>query len=53
MLKYPADSAINNPALEPQLCETLLQKGLPVCQFLKNHAGEYISQDDTGRIFTV
>lgn len=53
VLKYPADSAINNPALEPQLCETLLQKGLPVCQFLKNHAGEYISQDDTGRIFTV
>ena len=53
VLKYPADSAINNPALEPQLCEALLEKGLPVCQFLKNRAGEFISHDDTGRIFTV
>ena len=53
VLKYPADSAINNPVLEPQLCETLLKKGLPVCQFLKNRAGEFISHDDAGRIFTV
>ena len=53
VLKYPADSAINNPALEPLLCETLLEKGLPVCQFLRNRDGEYISRDDTGRIFTV
>lgn len=51
VLKFPADSQMNTPKLEPDLCDYLIKKGLPVCQFIRNRDGRFISSDDTGRIF--
>lgn len=53
VLKFPARSAINHPETEPELCALLRKNGIPACEFLKNSAGEYISRDDAGRMFTV
>ena len=53
VVKYPSESDINNPALEPELCEYLLAKGIPVCQFIKNVHGEYVSVDEKNRVFHV
>ncbi len=53
VLKFPARSAINHPEAEPELCEFLRKNGIPACEFLKNSAGEYISRDNAGRMFTV
>lgn len=53
VVKYPASSEINHPEPEPELCEFLLQKGIPVCQFLRNKAGGYLSADEKGRKFHV
>ena len=53
VVKYPSESDINNPALEPELCEYLLAKGIPVCQFIKNVQGEYVSVDEKNRVFHV
>lgn len=53
VVKYPSESEINNPEQEPMLCEYLLQQGIPVCRFLKNVQGEYLSHDERGRVFHV
>ena len=53
VVKYPAASEINHPEQEPELCEYLLSKGLPVCQFLKNRDGGFLTADEAGRIFHV
>lgn len=53
VVKYPAESAINHPEAEPELCEHLLAKGLPVCQFLRNKDGGYLTGDERGRQFHV
>ncbi len=53
VVKFPSESSINNPELEPKLCEFLLEQGIPVCQFIKNKAGQYVSADEQGRIFHV
>ena len=53
VLKYPAVSDINHPEREPQLCEFLNNHGIPVCSFLKNHSGNYFSEDSQGRKFTL
>lgn len=53
VVKFPSVSEINNPEIEPQLCEYLLQKGISVCCFVKNNGGSYISEDESGRKFHV
>ena len=53
VVKYPAASEINHPEAEPELCEYLLEKGIPVCQFLRNKDGYYLTMDDAGRVFHV
>lgn len=53
VVKYPSESGINNPELEPKLCEFLNQHGIPACRFIKNVQGEYVSRDVQGRLFHV
>ncbi len=53
VVKYPAQSEINHPEQEPELCEYLLERGIPVCRFLKNREGNYLSTDAEGRLFHV
>lgn len=53
VVKYPAQSEINHPEQEPELCEFLLDRGIPVCRFLKNREGNYLSTDAAGRQFHV
>lgn len=53
VMKYPCESEINNPQQEPQLCEYLIQCGIPACQFIKNKQGVYLSVDNHGRVFHV
>lgn len=53
VVKYPAQSEINHPEQEPELCEFLLERGIPVCRFLKNREGNYLSTDAAGRQFHV
>jgi len=51
VLKFPAESEMNQPELEPALCAYLNEKGIPACRFLKNKAGTYLSKDQLGRRF--
>lgn len=53
VVKYPCESEINHPEREPQLCEFLCKAGLPVCEFVKNVQGEFLSRDEQGRLFHV
>ena len=53
VVKYPASSEINHPESEPELCEYLLSKGIPVCQFLRNEDGHFPTTDENGRPFHV
>lgn len=53
VVKFPADSHINNPELEPELCGFLLSQGISVCRFVRNLKGDYISADRRGRLFHV
>lgn len=53
ILKFPADSEINHPEAEPELCSFLRMHDIAACDFLKNKRGTYISQNTDGRIFTV
>lgn len=53
VLKFPADSGINHPEQEPRLCTYLLEKGLPVCQFIKTLSGGFLAKDETGRLCTL
>ncbi len=53
VVKYPASSNINHPEDEPKLCEYLLSKGIPVCQFLRNNDGHFLTTDNSGRQFHV
>ncbi len=53
VVKFPSKSDINNPELEPKLCEYLLGQGIPVCRFVKNRDGSLLSADGEGRVFHV
>lgn len=53
VVKFPAQSEINHPELEPLLCEYLLDQGIPACQFIKNRAGNYLTTDEAGRAFHI
>ena len=53
VVKYPAASEINHPETEPELCEYLLERGIPVCQFLRNKDGGFLTIDSNGRQFHV
>ena len=53
VVKYPASSEINHPEAEPELCEYLLAHGIPVCQFLRNREGHFLTTDESGRLFHV
>ena len=53
VLKFPAAGAIDHPEAEPELCAFLRAHGVPACAFLKNSAGEFLSRDERGRVFTV
>lgn len=53
VVKYPASSEINHPEAEPVLCEYLLAHGIPVCQFLRNREGHFLTTDESGRQFHV
>ena len=53
VVKYPASSEINHPEAEPELCEYLLERGIPACQFLRNKDGNFLTRDDAGRVFHV
>ena len=53
VVKYPASSEINHPEAEPELCEYLLEQGIPVCQFLRNKAGGFLTADEKGRQFHI
>ena len=53
VVKYPASSEINHPEAEPELCEYLLAQNIPVCRFLKNKEGHFLTTDEKGRQFHV
>lgn len=53
VVKFPSVSEINDPESEPKLCEFLLEKGINVCEFIRNKDGNYLSSDDSGRAFHV
>lgn len=53
VVKFPAATAMDHPQAEPQLCQFLLQRGVPACEFLQNKEGRYLTEDDTGRLFHV
>lgn len=53
VVKYPSDNEINNPEVELKVCEILLEKGIPVCRFIKNKSGNILSTDESGRRFSV
>lgn len=53
VVKYPAQSEINHPDAEPGLCEKLLARGIPVCRFLRNRQGTFLTMDAQGRCFHV
>lgn len=53
VVKFPSQSEMNKPELEPALCEALLQKGLPVSVYLRNRKGQFLSSDASGRLFHV
>lgn len=53
VVKYPSNTEINNPQVEVRVCELLIERGLPVCRFVKNKSGSYLSTDENGRLFTV
>lgn len=51
VLKFPAESSMNQPALEPELCAFLNEKGIPACRFIPNRQGSCLSSDPSGRVF--
>lgn len=51
VMKFPATSSMNNPEAEPEVCEFLLGAGIPVCQFIRNKSGAFLSCDKDGRRF--
>lgn len=53
VIKYPCGSEINHPEREPELCDFLLGKGVPVCLFLNNKQGGVLTKDAEGRLFHV
>ena len=53
VLKFPVCGALDHPEAEPELCAFLRAHGIPACAFLQNNAGRYLSQDGSGRVFTV
>ena len=53
VVKYPAASEINHPEVEPELCEYLHAHSIPVCQFLRNKEGHFLTADESGRQFHV
>ena len=53
VVKYSASSEINHPESEPELCEFLLSKGIPACQFLRNMDGHFLTTDENGKRFHV
>lgn len=53
VVKYASDNAMNHPELETMVCTKLLEKGVPVSEFIKNKMGEVISMDEMGRRFHV
>ncbi|MBP0965455.1 MAG: aminoglycoside phosphotransferase family protein [Oscillospiraceae bacterium] len=53
VVKFPSVSEMNNPETEPKLCEFLLEKGVNVCEFIRNKDGNFLSADDFGRVFHV
>ena len=53
VVKYPASSEINHPEQEPELCDYLLNQGIPVCQFLRNKDGNFLTTGENGRYFHV
>lgn len=53
VIKYPSDNEMNHPETEIRVCETLLNKGIPVCRFIPNKHNQTLSTDENGRRFTV
>ena len=51
VLKFPSEGEINHPEREPELCQFLLEQGIPACCFLKNRQGSFLSFNDSGRLF--
>ncbi|MBQ7774474.1 MAG: phosphotransferase [Lachnospiraceae bacterium] len=41
---------MNHPEAEPQICEFLLSKGIPVCNFVKNHEGSFITWTEDKKV---
>ena len=41
VMKFPAISQMNNPKMEPDLCTFLLQKEIPVSEFICNRFGAF------------
>ena len=48
VVKYASENEMNHPEIEPEVCVHLLEKGIPVCQFVKNSQGNVISVDENG-----
>lgn len=53
VVKYPSDNEMNHPDVEINVCEMLLKKGIPACNFIPNKQGKMLSTDENGRRFTV
>ncbi len=53
VMKYPSESEMNHPEQEPILCEYLNECGVSACQFIKNLLGNYLTEDEQGKMFHV
>lgn len=53
VVKFPSASEINHSEQEPELCQRLLDAGIPACRFLRNRDGQFITVDEAGRLFHV
>lgn len=53
VVKYPSDNEMNHPDIEADICRKLICGNIPACRFIADKNGNFISNDETGRRFTV
>jgi len=50
IVKLADTNKMNHPEIEPDICNYLLEKKIPVSKFLKNKSGDYVSLYDDKRV---
>lgn len=53
VVKYFSENEMNHPENEAEIRAFLIEKGIPVCQFIRNRMGQSISEDENGRRYHV